>query len=295
MSGVEIPGAAGVVGKAAAKTLKNSGVIDAALADLAKSEPALKSAAKDLAFRTAVKERAKALLYVPLGLVVGVRRGYFDEDFLVDVGEKLASIPEEHLQTPATSVVAQAIEGLQYSVDDPDLKEMYLNLIASAADDRRGAHAAFVTIIRQLDAEEARWLQKTLAYDQIQIAEIRVPIVPNGWRVAARNVIGMTRDDTDVVEEFYRLARDQMPLWVDNWVRLGLFTSHYDRHVLDEGSYDYVQGSPNWESALELAASYGTTDLTFERGLIMRTDFGEAFHVAVIAPEVVQDETTMET
>lgn len=286
MSGLEIAGVIAEVGKQA---IHNTSPMEIALAQLAKTEPALQSAAHDVAYRAAVKERVKSVLFRPLGALVGVRHKYFEENFVDDVGRKISAVPEENLQEPPASLVAQVMDGLQYNLDDAELKDMYLNLIASASDNRRGAHASFVSIIRQLDPEEAAWLQKFLDAENIPLVEVRLTSTnPSGWNVHARNVVRLTsRAALDGTQEVSELEVQNMPLWIDNWVRLGLFHLYFDRMMTDEGAYDWVSQRPEWRRALADGAARGV-EPNFQRGLLARTDFGAAFRTAVLTPEVVR-------
>jgi hypothetical protein len=100
---------------------------------------------------------------------------YFANQFPIDIAQKATGIPQEKIVEPKASIAGPALQGLAFSHEEKDLKEMYLNLLVSAMDDRAGnlAHPAFVEIIKQLNAEEAKLLQTVLASDySFPIAEI---------------------------------------------------------------------------------------------------------------------------
>ena len=63
-------------------------------------------------------------------------RIYFTERFPADMAQKAASIPPEAVVEPKASVAGPALQGLAFCHEEEDLKEMYLNLLASAMDDR---------------------------------------------------------------------------------------------------------------------------------------------------------------
>ncbi len=104
-------------------------------------------------------------------------RQYFSERFAQDLGEKASAIPADQIVEPKASIAGPALQGLAFSHDEPNLKEMYLSLLASAMDGRSSekVHPAFVEIIRQLKSEEARLLRGILrSRSGIPIAEIRL-------------------------------------------------------------------------------------------------------------------------
>lgn len=162
------------------------------LAELAKNSEAMPAAAEVRARRIAVKQEILLNVYRPLAWIFRVRRDYFESGtFTADLAEKTAEIPEEHLTTPRASVAFPAMEGLGYSIDEPDLKEMYLNLLAAATDDRReeDAHPSFAEIIKQLSAQEAQLLLAILDSSPLPIIEARSsstsqgPSRPRGGRL----------------------------------------------------------------------------------------------------------------
>ena len=75
--------------------------------------------------------------------------------------EKLKNVPEEKIVEPEPYVAVPAIQQLSYSIDNPDLREMYANLLAASmnADTKWNVHPSFVDIIRQLTPDEAKLLK----------------------------------------------------------------------------------------------------------------------------------------
>lgn len=68
-----------------------------------------------------------------------------------------------------------------------------------------------------------------------------------------------------------------LPLWVDNWVRLGLVEVHYVLLTASgEDSYDWAEGRPEVMRAREELSG-----MELGRGILMPTQFGKAFAVAV--------------
>ena len=86
---------------------------------------------------------------------------YFAEKFPQDIAAKTAAIPPEQVVEPKASIAGPALQGLAFTHEEPNLKEMYLSLLATAMDGRvaADAHPAFVEVIRQLSSEEAQLMR----------------------------------------------------------------------------------------------------------------------------------------
>ncbi len=110
-------------------------------------------------------------------------KAYFTEKFESEMNEKASTIPPDQVVEPKASVAGPALQGLAFSHEEPDLKEMYLNLLKSAMDGRMAeqAHPAFVETIRQLTADEARLLKLVLECNSpLPIVEIRISFEDRG-------------------------------------------------------------------------------------------------------------------
>ena len=81
---------------------------------------------------------------------------------MISIGTWRRSLPtyRRKLVAPKASLAAPAMQQLGFSLDEPALKEMYLNLLATASDNRSNsaAHPSFVEVIKQLSAEETQIL-----------------------------------------------------------------------------------------------------------------------------------------
>ena len=192
-------------------------------------------------------------------MLIGVPREYFQNQFYDEMADRMADVPKEEIVDPRPSVAGPAIPSLGFSLDPPELKAMYLNLLAAASDKRvqDQAHPGFVEIIKQLSASEAEALAITLKMGRLPIIEIRVnnepppgaeeqsPLKqvvaqldpsPHGFVILATNVLDWHTDGKQVAAPF----RD---LHVANSVRLGLVTVDFTTHIGDD-NYAWVETAP---------------------------------------------------
>ena len=249
-----------------------------ALQELAAESPNMKAAAESYARRVAIKQAVLLRVYQPLALFLGVSRDYFDTEFHEDMAKKLAEIPEEYLATPSPSVAIPAMQGLSYSLEEPNLKEMYLNLLATATDDRmkENAHPSFADIIKQLSPREASLLLDTLRSSLLPVVRLMRTFEEGVGGVLMVNYL-LPLADTNTGEP---AEEPSLPVWIDNWIRLGLIEVDYGRYLTDEDRYAWVEGRPEFVR-LEQDDQRGKDGIDVGRGSLRATDFGARFLAAV--------------
>ncbi len=247
----------------------------------------MQQAARHLARRIEIRQAIITAFYRPLARFADSGREYFEEggQFQSDLSDKVADVSPEDLVEPPPSVAVPAMQGLSYSLDEPDLKAMYLNLLATATDGRSAgeAHPAFADVIRQLSPDEAPELQAIVQTDKRHpICELRWITDSRGTLTVMRNVLDFRRGDPPEPAEDRRLA-----MWVDNWVRLGLVSVSFEGHLARPGAYDWVEARPEYVALQAATPPVDPTDAaivyrpTFERGYIEATSFGLSFARAV--------------
>ena len=92
------------------------------------------------------------------------------EDFEDDLKKKTQHIPEENLQGPPVMIAGPVLEGLRYTYDEEELREMYENLLASAMDNRTvyKTHPSFVDTIKQMSAIDAHVVKRLSELEDIR-------------------------------------------------------------------------------------------------------------------------------
>lgn len=217
----------------------------------------------------------------------GKARSYFEKAFSADVEAAAGSIPPENLQEPASSIIGPVLQGLAFTHEEDNLKDMYLRLIATAMDNRRTmkAHPAFAEIIKQLSGYEAGILKATLLPLALPIVEIRSGTYDEGmqfgkfsfaksYRILQTHVLPLgSKDGTAFVSR-------ELPAMVDNWVRLGLVNVSYDTAFTDENSYNWVKTRPEYLYWVpQDNPPQGKLDVA--KGQLRSTAFGQQFAMAI--------------
>lgn len=84
------------------------------------------------------------------------------EEFENDLKSKIKETPKENLIEAPISIVGPTIESLKYTVDTPEIREMYLNLLGTSMNIETViyAHPSYVEIIKQMSPLDATLLKK---------------------------------------------------------------------------------------------------------------------------------------
>jgi|GEM_PF-641617 len=179
-------------------------------------QDALQPAAKEVG--AALQTLAKTI-HVALAPLSGLIWGYERiKDYLEQaLTEKLRDVPHERIVTPNPAVAGPAVEALRFAANEPSLRELYANLLATSmdADTARNAHPAFVEIIRQMTADEARIIAWAALGERCALEEWGAS-TSDGRRIELRS-------------RYYSLAekagvsfQELVPSYYDNLSRLGL-------------------------------------------------------------------------
>ena len=148
--------------------------------DSASGNENIKSAGKEIGKTVLTITKAINTALLPLAAVnfgYEKARNYFASDFEKEFTEVTKIIPPEYIVEPKTSIAGPALQGLAFTHEEQELKEMYLNLLGASIDKRRSSivHPAYVEIIRQLSSDEANILKDILSTNipQVPISQSR--------------------------------------------------------------------------------------------------------------------------
>lgn len=227
-----------------------------------------------------VSETVNTLLLPFAAVNYGVKKAkaYFTEKFENEITEKLSQVPPENVIEPKASLAAPTIQALAYSHEEIDLKDMYLNLLSTAMDDRHfeNAHPAFVEIIKQMTSEEARIAKLLLPLKSaLTIAMIKLEFKPNGnYRILLNHLLNGTSSEDQPVES------PQQPAILENFIRLGLITIDYTSELHGEQTYNWVNNRPE---VLRFKSEHHGDDreVCYQKGVLKVTEFGKKFAEAV--------------
>lgn len=288
MTGLE--GIAGVAGAAAKKVVSDDPQVDGTLLDVAKDNGELARAAKVRAHRIETLEVVKYRLIQPLGWMFRAN-SYFEDQFEEEMTTRLSDVPPEQVTTPRTSIAAPILQGIGHTIDEPELRGLYLNLLASASDLRtaESAHPAFAHVIDQMTSSEAQALsevlgQALLGSSNMAAAQIRLFDSAEGSADSTHRIAVHCITTIQAVGEIPARAEqlnERLGVYYANWQRLGLVEIDFSRWPAHEHAFDWVAEHPLYKKAVRENAE---ARVDFQKGMLWFTNFGIEFARTVLPP-----------
>jgi hypothetical protein len=163
---------------------------------------------------------------------------------LRDLGERVTAIPGQRRRAPALAFAAQALAGGVRQ--GKAMRERYLNLLAAAMDSETSArvHPAFLSILRQLTADEVRIIgmfQHDGPY----------PLLTVGARYKFGGAIRTElRLFSPLAVEAGCEQPERLPLYVDNLCRLGITELRKTRVADDTRPFRALEAHPTVKAAI---------------------------------------------
>ena len=255
------------------------------LIKLTGEDPKAQAATENLGESAVIITQAIKNALLPLEVLnhaINKARRYFNNQFIDELKEKASRIPPDQVVEPKASVAIPAMHNLGYSCDEKDLKEMYLNLLATSMDKRFAstAHPSFVDIIRQLSSEDAKLLKAVLGKNDSTRC----------WGYVRFDHIAGEPNSGDIVVGDYTapcVNKEPIPNLVaviQNWERLGLVSSDIASNLsnankpviclgLPSSQSSSLPDRPNFQSKQEAVKTIGFS--------VNRTQLGKQFAIAV--------------
>jgi hypothetical protein len=296
MTGIEAAALTAAVGNAVAKAASKDAAeqrsVKSAMLEAVKNTPEFKRAVSLYGERLALRQGVSTGLFRLFAKVLPIRSEYLESQAALDFAGKILTIPDEDLQPPKRSVAGPAFEGLGHAVDEPELRNLFLELLARAVDSKYAdaAHPSFVEVIRQITSREAELLKVYLtgqAGTSVPIVTLNSSISPGLGSIRLYTHLLNIRNEQDEAAEF-----DVIPTYVDNWVRLGLVEVTYDAYLTRPEAYSWVDSRPETlnaqlqvSSRIAPAVAPGEAEevymLDIQKGHMTPTAFGKSFALAV--------------
>lgn len=194
------------------------------------------------------------------------------------LAERLRHVPEDRKTSPRPAVAMKSLEGLLLVKDEPELRKMYLNLLAASmdAETAENAHPAFVEVLGQLTPDEARILK--LFARQTSFSLIRI-------RDEESTAPGVGKD---VLRHFSLLGHDagcdhlgMVEVYLENLQRLGVIILRMDNRLSDEVHYEKIESHPLVLGIRKVIEDQGRM-ARVERGAGYVTTFGKQLVIACV-------------
>ena len=192
--------------------------------------------------------------------------------------QKLEEIPEENIQSVVPEIGVPILEKLMY-VSDDTLVELYTELLTKASDKEqcKSTHPSFVNVINNLSPKEAQILEKI---NEGSIAVVDVDIVSDLGNHPCEQVSELVLSDI-----FYD---ENITAYLSNLLGLGLIHISMEKSLTDVHRYELLEQkirkiyskAPKVAGESKITNHMAKGDLSFKRGIITITSFGQLFLVA---------------
>jgi len=197
------------------------------------------------------------------------------EDFITNsVSKKLKNVSEENITTPPPQVAGPAVEALRFSGHDPNLRELYANLLATAMDKStiHQAHPGFVEILKNLTSDEAILLQNFSTLNKFPLIDIKAKSkeASLGYTIVYSNY-----------SHFHKMVKlvspELIPTYLDNLCRLGILEIPALVNITAPNTYEPLENDIELENVKSRIENQMMRTVEFQRKVIMPTAFGRQF------------------
>ena len=213
--------------------------------------------------------------------------------FVQELVDKASLIPEENLINPQLNVAIPAFQSAAYCEDEPELRRLYVNLLAASMDSQqvRRAQPGFAEVIRQISPDEARmihFLAQVGLYPTISVHGVRSKPGESGLR----NILLLSQQ-TALIDDVKLDDPSQISVYWSNLSRLGTVNladaNHFPVLTIDAEEFGFstdLEKRPEIIEFVKASASQMSNDnltplyqgFNFGYGATSLSAFGKAFH-----------------
>lgn len=207
------------------------------------------------------------------------------------VAGKLQGVPVERIVSPKPNVAGPALEALRYTGHEETLRDLYANLLAASMDSAtaKGAHPAFVDIIRQLTPDEARLIGHLSGPAAFPLLDVR-------WEYKVQTE---TEQGGQTVFTNFSLLGEAAacevptltPTYIDNICRLGLAAVPQFFRYTRQGYYKPLEQHPTVRGMKEALEADERIKVRLERKGLVVTPLGRQFCAVCVLAHGVSIET----
>lgn len=189
------------------------------------------------------------------------------QEFRESLYGNVAQIPEERLQEPSLAIIGPAMESSKYFFEEPELREMFANLIAASFDSAHNCdiHPSFTSIIQQLSPLDAQ--NFALIKGNLPVAQYLLRSKDKAFKTLVTNVFLSNPHNQDV------LIQSQS---ISSLERLGLVLTDYTSYIAIDSQYEVFSESLLYKAII---SEFERDDCKIEiqNGVVELTPLGRAF------------------
>lgn len=201
------------------------------------------------------------------------------ESYLKDaLADQLKYIPEERRILPSPVVAGPVVDALRFVVDQPFLRELYLNLLTTSMDSKtaRRAHPAFVQMLKQMTPDEAKIVGLFRSKSTFPAVSLSVHDADGKGMVQV-----LVRHFSLLVYEAHCEFPDLATSYIDNLQRLGLISVDSSQLFYDY-QYDPLLEHPDFKSWINRIETESDASPSIGKAIVEVTQLGKQFRDACV-------------
>lgn len=176
---------------------------------------------------------------------------------------------DKHIEISSIPAFADSVERLHYLEDEPNLAELFEELLISTIDSSQKEvnHPAYVEVLKQINNQEAKNLKLIFQEHETQLGISNINLVVNekGHYISQRQYL--------LPQPYSSITKREL----ENWERLKLISINMDAYLTDESKY--IDLEDKIEETNKTLPS--PKRLEIKKGILSFTDFGKNFAKAV--------------
>ncbi len=190
------------------------------------------------------------------------------EDFRQSLEDKVAAIPAEKLCEPPLAIIGPALDASKYYFEEPELREMFANLIAAAmnGDTASRVHPSFTEIIRQMSPLDAQNLALFTSLE-LPVGEYRLEFSDGNFKTIEYNIFLANPAVSDLVLQAGSIS---------SLARLGLIEVTYEQFLAEDARYSGFTETPLYQ-VYEQTFNTDSKHMILKKGVVSLTPIGEQF------------------
>lgn len=188
------------------------------------------------------------------------------EIFKKSLEDKINKIPEENRIEAKTQIVMPALENSKYCIEEPELREMFANLISASIDNRKNniLHPSFGELLKTMSPLDAQNLLLLQSKKYLPVCDIKLILsdIPS-YSYVITNLFLMNPDCTKIQESSQSIS---------SLIRLGLIEGPNNECLEQPNAYDVYEEVLN-----TLRSKNPSSNLKLEKRVIRLTPIGISF------------------
>lgn len=195
-------------------------------------------------------------------------------EFKDSLESKVAAIPEERLTEPALAIVGPALDASKYYFEEPELREMFANLISASMDSEKASSVqpCFTEIIKQLsplDAQNLVCFRNDPSLNGLPLAEYRLVLKETGnYKILQTNIFLSNPSAPSIPTQAVSIAALS---------RLGLVDITYLSSFVNDVIYEPFSKTELYRFCEQEVSKRSDGELKIARGMARLTPLGKAF------------------